>query len=112
MSARQRIASQPGRTALSGPCPSKSRYLERGHIFHAHGLSRIERLSVTAANERAVMCGVMPDQLVERLPVRVDLSGLDRLDELGLVASDRLEFFLERFTYVDDERRLLVVFAK
>ena len=58
------------------------------------------------------MRGVVPDQIVERFAIRVYLSRLNRFPELRLVAPDCFQFFLERESDVDDERRLLVVFAE
>ena len=55
---------------------------------------------------------MVTNQIMERLAVRVYLSRLDSLTELRLVASDRLQFFLERGADVDYERRLLVVFPE
>src|SRR5205807_8571628 len=58
------------------------------------------------------MRGVVADQVVERLAVGVNLSRLDCVTELRLVASNRLKLFFERFADVDDESRLHVVFTK
>src|SRR5215216_43373 len=58
------------------------------------------------------MGGVVANQVVERLSVRVHLSCLDRLTELRLVASDCFQLFLERIADVDNERWLLMVLTK
>src|SRR6185503_12172961 len=58
------------------------------------------------------MRGVVPDQVVERLAVGVNLTGLNCLTELRLIASDRLELFLECVADVDYERGLLIVLTE
>ena len=58
------------------------------------------------------MSGVVTNQFVERLAVRIDLSRLNRLHELRLVACDRLELLFECLADVDDEGRLQVVFTE
>src|SRR5205807_7256894 len=58
------------------------------------------------------MRGVVADQVVERLAVGVNLSRLDCVTELRLVASNRLKLFFERVADVDDKSRLHVVFTK
>jgi len=58
------------------------------------------------------MRGVVPDQVVQRLAIGVNLTGLHGFTELRLIASDRLELFLECIADVDYERRLLVVLTE
>src|SRR5687767_6790090 len=58
------------------------------------------------------MRGMVPDQVVQRLAVGVNLSGLNRFTELRLIASDRFQLFLECIADVDHERRLLVVLTE
>src|SRR6266566_2133486 len=58
------------------------------------------------------MSGVMANEVVQRLAVRVNLSCLNRFTELRFVAPNRLELLLESVADVDDEGWLLMVFAE